>query len=60
MRRVGGRMHHRELALHWQEWYRNFRCDVATMWMNRTAKLQYALDTLQLKHTLSTQVGIRA
>ena len=60
MKRVGARLRNKELALNWAEWARNFRSDRSTMWENRVAKLQAALDELQLQFTLKTQVSTSA
>ena len=56
MRRVGGRMRNRELALNYAEWCRNYRGDVVTMWQNRNAQLTMELETLQMKFMMTTQV----
>ena len=57
MRRVGGRMRNKELALNWAEWSRNYRNDVTTVWKNLCSKLQGEIEALELKFSLSTQVG---
>ena len=56
MRRVGGRMRNKELALNWAEWYRNYKGDMKTMWLNRNARLQEELDAMNLKFMMVTQV----
>ena len=55
MRRVGGRMKNKELALNWQEWYRNFKADIVGMWRNRMHQLQLELDEMTLKYKLTKE-----
>merc|ERR1719247_1505291 len=43
-------MRNKDLALNWQEWYRNFRADVI-------ARLKSETETLEMKFTLATQSG---
>ena len=57
MRRVGGRMRHKDKAMNFTEWVRNYRNGMAAMWQNRNAKLQEEFDTLQLEYQMATQAG---
>ena len=57
MRRVGGRMRNKNLALNWQEWYKNYKADIASMWKNRMDQLQVDLDAMTLKFNLTTNTA---
>jgi len=57
MRRVGGRMRHKEVVLNWQEWHRNYKADVAGMWMNRWSRIQQELESVHLQHILDTHAN---
>ena len=56
MRRVGGRMRNKELALNYAEWVRNYKAGILEMWQNRHESLRVELDALKLQFALTTQV----
>ena len=50
-------MRHKDKAMNFTEWVRNYRNGMAAMWQNRNTKLQEELDTLQLEYQMATQAG---
>merc|ERR1712054_316990 len=57
MRRVGARFNNKEIAANWTEWHRNYKDGILEMWSNRANRLQYEIDSLQMKFNLTTQSG---
>ena len=56
MRRVGGRMRNKELALNYAEWVRNYKAGILEMWQNRAQNTKIELEALQMKFAFTTQV----
>ena len=60
MKRVGGRMRNRELALNWVEWVRNYKAGILTMWQDRHDAVVHELEALKLQFAFTTQVHLYA